>query len=100
MPLSFVGASRLLVASLMIAADSAGLQTLWDASPTRQQSRAAFVQGPTDLLQRHLRIFPPAGDPSGSPRSPAPAGSGSGAAAGRYTAGPRSASGPPPAWRR
>src|SRR5262245_28320447 len=96
MPPPLVGAGRLLVAALVVADHLADVTDLGRPPPPAEQHRAAAVQPPAHLFHRHLRVFPPAAGLCAPTRSPSRSGPGSDAAPARRTAGPRSASAPPP----
>src|SRR6476646_1825714 len=99
MPLFLVRPGGLCVPLLVVPDDGAGVPHLGDAPPPAERDRAPHVQSPAHLLGRHLGVSPPAAARCGSPRTPAPPGPGSGAAAVRCSPGPRSPPARPPACR-
>src|SRR5438132_12996239 len=96
MPPPSVGASGLLVATLVIADHHADVTAFALAPATAEQNRAAFVQRPADLLHRYLRVFPPAAAGCVPPRIPARSGPTADGATVPHTADPRSGSTPLP----
>src|SRR5262249_54953462 len=100
MPPFLVGAAGLLVAPLVIANDHPRLLRLRRPPSPTQQHQAARVQRPAHLLQRHLRVFPPAAARCAATRTPARSDPGASAATDCDSPAPRSASTPLPAWPR
>src|SRR6187200_1934493 len=74
MPPFFVRDRCLLVPSLVVANDLAGVAQFRNSSTSAKDHRAALVQRPANLLRGDLRIFPPAAALCASPRIPIPPG--------------------------
>src|SRR5271163_4380459 len=72
MPLLFVRDRCLLVASLVVANDRAGVAQLRNSPTATKNHRATLIQCPAHLLGGELRIFPPAAVPCVLRRSPEP----------------------------
>src|SRR3954453_8932639 len=94
-----VGTGGLLVASLVVADHLARVSGRCCPPTPTEESGTSHVERPAHLLHRHLGIFPPAGDPCGATRTPAPQDPEQGAAPTPPPAPPRSASAPPRPWR-
>src|SRR5215510_9241701 len=97
MPLFLVGASRLLVAALVVADHLAYLTGLGCAAATAEKHRATLVQRPAHLLPSHLRVFPPVAARCAATQKPSRSRPESSGVPSRRTAVPRNASAPLPA---